>query len=399
MRLLLFTGTGGAGTTTAAAATAVLAAARGCKTLVLSSTGDAGGLAWALGTALGPDPTDLDGAGAVTGGWALAGMRAEAPARLAALLGHAGLDPEDLQGLPTVVGTQEVLALLAVREQVAAARFDLVVLDAGPNDALLRLLSLPDALRRWTERLWPAHSRATRTLHPLLGWAAPVHRSPAPGEQVLAAIDPLHRALAEVSALLSDPVTTSVRLVLSPEAAAVAKVRRAVIALALAGHRVDEVIANRVLPSGSDAWSTGWVAAQTAQLSELERELGPGRVRRAPHLPAEPVGVAALHAWAVAAYGEDDPAARGHGSGTPTMVVEQAGERFVIRLELPLVSRAEVDLARRGDDLLITVGVHRRVLALPSALRRCDVEGAQLRDGRLSVTFAPDPAQWLRSAP
>jgi len=28
-------------------------------------------------------------------------------------------------------------------------------------------------------------------------------------------------------------------------------------------------------------------------------------------------------------------------------------------------------------------------------LRRCEVAGAQLRDGVLSVRFEPDPAQWM----
>jgi arsenite-transporting ATPase len=51
-------------------------------------------------------------------------------------------------------------------------------------------------------------------------------------------------------------------------------------------------------------------------------------------------------------------------------------------------------LGRRGDDLVITVEGRRRVLALPSALRRCLVDGAQLRDGSLAVRFVPDPDQW-----
>ena len=52
-------------------------------------------------------------------------------------------------------------------------------------------------------------------------------------------------------------------------------------------------------------------------------------------------------------------------------------------------------LVRKGDELVVTVGSYRRVLALPSALRRCEVEGAALRDGRLRVRFTPDPALWM----
>jgi arsenite-transporting ATPase len=55
-----------------------------------------------------------------------------------------------------------------------------------------------------------------------------------------------------------------------------------------------------------------------------------------------------------------------------------------------------VDLARLGDDLVVTVGPHRRCLPLPAALRRCDVSAACLRDERLVVSFVPDPDQWIR---
>jgi arsenite-transporting ATPase len=61
---------------------------------------------------------------------------------------------------------------------------------------------------------------------------------------------------------------------------------------------------------------------------------------------------------------------------------------------MPLAERRDLDLGRRGDDLVVTVEGRHRVLALPSALRRCQVTGAQLRDGALSIRFEPDPALW-----
>ena len=50
--------------------------------------------------------------------------------------------------------------------------------------------------------------------------------------------------------------------------------------------------------------------------------------------------------------------------------------------------------ARVGDDLCLQVAGHRRSLSLPSALRRCVVTSARLRDGELRVRFRPDPALW-----
>lgn len=56
--------------------------------------------------------------------------------------------------------------------------------------------------------------------------------------------------------------------------------------------------------------------------------------------------------------------------------------------------REELDLVRRGDELILTVGRLHRIVPLPSALRRCTVVGAALREGELRVRFAPDPALW-----
>jgi len=57
----------------------------------------------------------------------------------------------------------------------------------------------------------------------------------------------------------------------------------------------------------------------------------------------------------------------------------------------------EVDLSRRGDELVVTVASRRRLMTLPSALRRCDVTGARFVDERLLVDFVPDPALWMTS--
>ena len=42
----------------------------------------------------------------------------------------------------------------------------------------------------------------------------------------------------------------------------------------------------------------------------------------------------------------------------------------MLHVALPLAERADVDAARAGDDLIVSVGAYRRVITLPSALRR-----------------------------
>jgi arsenite-transporting ATPase len=63
-------------------------------------------------------------------------------------------------------------------------------------------------------------------------------------------------------------------------------------------------------------------------------------------------------------------------------------------MRLPFAERGAVDAARVGDDLIVTVAGHRRVVTLPSVLRRCVVIGGSIAGGVLAVRFAPDPRYW-----
>ena len=391
MRLLLFTGKGGVGKTTVAAGTAALAAARGLKTLVLS-TDAAHSLGDAFAAQVGPDPTEVDAGlfvqqvdaqGRFERSWG------EVQEYLLSVLSAAGVDPIEAEELTVLPGAEEVLALLEVRDQVASDRWDVVVVDCAPTAETLRLLALPDALGWYMDRVFPLERRVVRSLRPMLGKVAGV---PMPRDRVFDAVERLHGELRSARAALTAP-SASVRLVLTPESVVVAEARRTLTSLSLYGYRVDAVVANRVFPpAGDDPWRAGWVAAQERQLTEVDSSFSPLPVLRAAYGGSEPVGVDALVELASATYGEVDPVAE------PTVEdpvqVTRSGDEFVLSLALPLADRSDTDLARVGDDLVVTVGGHRRVLALPSALRRCVVAGAALRDGRLRVRFEPDPDQW-----
>jgi arsenite-transporting ATPase len=221
-----------------------------------------------------------------------------------------------------------------------------------------------------------------------------------PQDRVFDALERLHGELADVRRVLIDAATSSMRLVLTPESVVVAEARRTLASLTLYGYSVDAVIANRVFPAGSeDSWRAGWVAAQSRQLADVEATFAPLPVYRSSFRAGEPVGVEELAAFAAEAYGSGprpaDPFAVA--SVGELVAVDREDDRFVLSIALPLADRRDVHLARKGDELVVTVGSHRRLISLPSALRRCEVAGASLRDGRLHVAFLPDPRVWMRS--
>jgi arsenite-transporting ATPase len=393
MQVLLFTGKGGVGKTTAAAATGALAASKGVKTLVIS-TDPAHSLADALGMPLGGEPTEVEPG--------LSAQQVDAQARfeqtwrevqsyLLSALEKVGVDPLEAEELTVLPGADEVLALLAVREQIESGRYDLVIVDCAPTAETLRLLSLPDALSWYMKRIWPVERRVVRSLRPVLNRVTTV---PMPTDVVFDAVEKLHAELAAVRAVLADAEQTAVRLVLTPEAVVVAEARRTMTTLSLYGYRVDAVLANRIIPTG-DPWRDRWAEAQEAQLDQVRESFAPLPILRVPYQAAEPVGLEALLEVGRAAYGDLDPV------GLPpqgeSMEVRRTDGGFTLSIPLPFAEKDQLDLSRRGDELVVTVASWRRLLTLPSALRRCDITGAHLVDGHLLVDFVPDPAVWMTS--
>ncbi|HET7387894.1 MAG TPA: TRC40/GET3/ArsA family transport-energizing ATPase [Nocardioidaceae bacterium] len=384
MRILLFTGKGGVGKTTAAAGTAALAARRGLNTLVLS-TDAAHSLGDAFGEPIGADPTQVadrlfvqqvDTQRRFERSWA------EMQTYLLAVLDAAGVDPITAEELTVLPGAEEVFALLEVSAQVRSGRWDVVIVDCAPTAETLRLLALPEALGWYMDRVFPAERRLVKALRPVLTKAAGV---PMPHDPVFDAVERLHHDLAGVQKLLTGP-DACVRLVLTPEAVVIAEARRSLTTLSLYGYRVDGVLANRIFPDdGYDQWRLQWVEAQAKVLAEVEQSFPGVPIWRSAYQPAEPVGVDALVELARTAYGEHDPLAPA--SANPPMVVTRTRSGATLRLALPFVGRSEVDLARHGEELVVTVGSYRRLLALPAALARHTVVGARIEDGALWVQF------------
>jgi arsenite-transporting ATPase len=399
VRVLLFTGKGGVGKTTTSAATAAYAADRGHKTLVLS-TDPAHSLSDAFGVPLADLPTEI--------GPGLYGQQVDAQRAfetswrtiqdyLREVLEQGGVTPLEAEELTVLPGAEEILALLELRNQVAGGQWDVVVVDCAPTGETLRLLALPEALHWWMQRIYPTDRRVLRTVRPVLSHLAGL---PLPPDSVFAAAQRLTDELAQVRSLLVDPRSTSVRLVLTPESMVVAEARRTQTALSLFGYRVDGVVANRVFPDAAgDAWRDGWVARQRERMADVRASFPDVPVWQAGYAAAEPIGFDALGEFAASAYDGDGVADPLEVTEVPDPIsVEQLSrDEYVMVIALPHADRDDVELVRKADDLVVTVGSYRRVLALPSVLKRCVVDGAALRDGALRVRFSADPSLWSRT--
>ena len=384
-RVLLFTGKGGVGKTTTAAATAVRCADAGLRTIVLS-TDPAHSLSDAFDVPLGPLPApiapnlfghQLDPQERMEESWH------EIQGYLRELFSWAGVDGLEAEELSVIPGLDEIFSLTDIKGFVESGEWDVVVVDCAPTAETIRFLSLPDILARYMERLFPVGRRVNKVLAPVL---SRVTSLPVADDGVFENVSSFYDRLDGVREILLDPDRSSVRLVVNPERMVIAEARRTYTYLSLFGYRVDAVIANRLLPDEvSDPWFDRWKALHVEHLKTIEESFSPLPVLTVELAAEELVGIDALRGFGARVYGEQDAAGILH-RGQPLEITRRAG-RTTLSIDLPFADRDDLELGRRGDELLVRVGPYRRAVTLPDSLRTRPVADASLKQGRLKVTF------------
>jgi arsenite-transporting ATPase len=75
--------------------------------------------------------------------------------------------------------------------------------------------------------------------------------------------------------------------------------------------------------------------------------------------------------------------------GAAHEIVKRNGGYEVV-LNLPLAERENVDLSKKGSELLIRVGNYRRNVLLPDSMARLKAVGAKIEDDKLRVRLGDD---------
>jgi arsenite/tail-anchored protein-transporting ATPase len=287
-------GKGGVGKTTCAAAMAVDAAARGRRTLVIT-TDPAPSLGDALKHPLadrtrrvpigrrGLHARELDARRAFER-W-LTSRRATFEA-----IATRGtwLDASDVATLLrlSLPGIDEVAALLEMAALGRSGHYDVVVVDTAPTGHTLRLLSMPHALGTVTELFDLMQAKHRAVVSALRGrW------EPDAGD---ALVEEMALAVTDLSALLRDRARTC--WVTLPEPMAVAETVDALAELGRQGIAVEALIVNRMMtpPPSRCARCLARRAFEARAVADLRRRLPTVPLRVVPAFDREPRGAAAL---------------------------------------------------------------------------------------------------------
>ena len=269
--------------------------------------------------------------------------------------------------------------------------YDMLVVDCAPTAETLRLLSLPEIMNWYIERIFPVERRIVRTVRPMLSKMTSL---PIAGDQVFAAVERLHRNLDAVKQILTDEHTSSVRLVVNPEKMVISEARRTYTYLGLFGYRVDAVVVNRIIPEEvSDPYFGKWKDIQAEHLATVHESFEPVPILEARLFDREMVGVPLLAEMGTEVYGERDVTAVLYHDDP--IRVRKRGEGYILSMRLPFVSRDDMDIHRRGEELYVRVGSYKRNLILPQTLKRLVVREANFAGDHLEIVFGKAPTDDL----
>jgi len=387
MRVILCSGKGGVGKTSVAAATSVLSAGFGHKTIAFS-TDTAHSLSDSFDTSLGPNPTkvlenlwgqELVMSHTLQVHWETVQRWLSA---LLAWRGMEGIVAEDMAILP---GMEELAHLLYIVNYASGKEYDVIVVDCAPTGESLRLLSFPEILHWWVDKMFPIGRTATSILRPLV---RPIH-IPLPDDDVFESAQHLFDELDNMHHLLTNPDISSIRIVVTPEKMVVKEAQRLFTYLNLYGYSTDLVICNRLIPDEvQDGYFNFWKESQAGYVEVIKESFAPIPISTAPMFSQEVVGIPMLQTMAQSIYGENDPT-RFLFKGKAQKLVKQNGDHILI-LDLPFVGKENISVTRSADELVVHVGAFKRNIILPRVLENLVVKEAKFEGKSLKLTFSPD---------
>lgn len=385
MRIILYTGKGGVGKTSIAAATAIKSAKQGKKTLIVSADA-AHSLGDSLDIKLSPEPVEImqnlwaqeiDSTHEIEKGW---GKVQQYMTNLLTAKTVKDITTEELTVFP---GMEELLSLLRILDYYKKKTYEIIIVDCAPTGETLALLSFPDMMRWWMEKLFPLKRKAIKVVRPVV---EPLVGLPLPTDDVMGQIEEIYHNLDEMRQILSDKEVTSIRLVVNPEKMVIKEAQRSFTYLNIYSFPVDAIIVNRVIPNNViDQYFQVWKSIQKKYLDLINESFAPLPQYFAPLFEREVIGTEMLERMAENVFGAQDPTTIKYLQRIQEIIKDKDGYTF--SLYLPFTEKKDLTLNKKGDELIIRAGNVKRIITLPRTLLNQTIKGAKFEEDLLRINF------------
>ncbi len=381
-RILLYTGKGGVGKTSIAASTAC-SLARSKKNTLVISTDPAHSLGDAFGVDIGPKPRlmaenlyaqEISVNEAINTHWN------ELKGYLTGLFQTEGLDPISAEEIATLPGFDEASQLLYLRQYYDEKKYDAIVIDSAPTGESLKLLSFPEAMTWYMDKIFPMGRLAAKMVRPL--WNT-VSNLSIPDDEVFKSVESLYEYLKKIRAILSDSKVSTIRLVMNPDKMSLSETKRAYTYLLLYGYPVDSIFVNKIYDESTGSFFKDWRSNQGEIIRDVNDSFADLKIFKVPMLKEEPIGIERLENMSDQIYAGANPLNTFSKEKSIHFVKE--GGKYMIRLKLPFAEKKDLDIFNKGGELIIQLGNWKRVFYLPTVYSDKNPVRAEFNNGVLDI--------------
>ncbi len=391
MRVILYTGKGGVGKTTISAATGLKLASLGHKTIVISLD-----VAHSLRDSFDSEEQliaktnekqiqindnlwiqEINVQEAIVEYWD------EVYNYIRSLLNRSGLESLVAEEIAVFPGMEEICALLYINQYVREETYDVIILDCAPTGESLRFVSIPTTLEWYMNRIFKLERSLAKIAGPVIETVSSV---PIPKDAYFQNIQDLFKKLEGIDTVLTNPKITTVRLVTNPEKIVIKETQRAFMYFCLYGLCIDAVIINRIIPEGiEEKFFEVWKQTQQLYIEEAENYFSDVPIWKVNLFNDQIIGEEGLHKLGNILYSGIDPV--DIFSDKSPYQFRKVDEEYQLVMQLPFLTKQEVNLTKHGDELIVTIGGFKRHVALPRSLANTKATGAKLTEQQLVVTF------------
>ncbi|EEL52385.1 MULTISPECIES: ArsA family ATPase [Bacillus cereus group] len=386
MRIILYTGKGGVGKTSISAATALQSAKQGLKTLVMS-TDPAHSLGDSFGIKLSSEPKELrenlwaqeiNTIYEMEKGWG------KLQKYITLLFTSKAADDITTEELTMFPGMEDLISLLRVLDYYKQNTYDVIIIDCAPTGETLAMLSFPDMLGWWMEKLFPIKRKVLKVVRPV---AQPLLGVPLPTDDIMDELTNTLEQLGEMRDILSNREVTSIRVVVNPEKMVIKEAQRSFTYLNLYDYNVDAIMINRVIPNTvTDSYFQAWKDAQKKYKALIQDSFQPLPIYEAPMFEQEVVGLPMLERVGDTLFKDDVEPTAVKFNGR-TQYVKKDGDEYIFVLSIPFSDKNDLSLNQKGDELIIRAGSVKRNITLPKTLTHLSVQGAKFEGDVLNIRF------------
>ena len=394
MRIVLFAGKGGVGKTSIAAASGVACAKKGLKTLIMSidaahSLVDSFDLDRTLMDKNKGKPIrvakhlsiqEVDVQEEIKKNWG------EVHRYISSLLNISGIDEVLAEELAILPGMEEVSSLLHINRYVADKRYDVILLDCAPTGESIRFISIPTSLEWYMKRIFDVERKIAKVARPIIKRLSSV---PLPEDEYFVTIQRLFDRLEGIDRILSDPKITTVRLITNPEKIVLKETQRAYMYFSLYKMCVDAIVINRILPEAvDDGYFANWRQTQDHYINKTEQLFSPIPIFKVPMLTDQVVGRGQLSKLATEIYGRFSPEQVLY-TDTPYSF-RKVNDDYFLDIKIPFLTKEEVELSKRNEELIVRVGGFKRHVLLPRNIAARQPSSAKVKRDKVVIKFGGD---------